>query len=218
GAGVRVPALPGRCCGLPFLAKGFPEAAGDALARLVRDLHRATDGGRLPVVVDASSCAQALRAGGGALTRPDDRARWRALRVRHPAEALRDLLPRLPLRRLERRVAVHPTCGARKLGAEGALLDVARACAAQVVVPATLSCCGSAGDRGLLAPELPRSALALERAELARGGFEAFYADNPACEAGLRAASGLPFRSFLDLVDEASAPSGQARAAAYTRR
>ncbi|MCO5168146.1 MAG: (Fe-S)-binding protein [Planctomycetes bacterium] len=210
GVGVRAPALPGRCCGLPFQAKGFPEAGAAALARLVADLHRASDGGRLPVVVDASSCAQALRGAGALLAREDDRARWRALRVRHPAEALREWLPRLRPRRLERRVALHPTCGARRLGVEGALLDVTRACA-DVRVPATLACCGSAGDRGLLAPELPRSALAHERAELARGGFDGLVADNPACEAGLRAATGLPFRSFVHLVEEATRPGAAPR-------
>jgi D-lactate dehydrogenase len=204
GVGVRAPALPGRCCGLPFAAKGFPEARARALRDLVRALWRASDGGRLRVVVDASSCAQALRApdAGAALSDPRDRARWRQLRVLHPAEALRELLPRLTVTPRRDRVAVHPTCGARKLGADGTLLQVARACAPDARAPLALSCCGAAGDRGLLVPELPLAALELERAELLRGGFSAFYADNPACEAGLRAATGLPFRSFVHLVEE----------------
>lgn len=206
GIGMRAPALPGRCCGLPFAAKGFPEARSRALSDLVRALWRASDGGRLRVVADASSCAQALRApdAGAALSDPRDRSRWRRLRVLHPAEALLELLPRLSVRPRPERVAVHPTCGARKLGADGALLQVARACAPGARSPLALSCCGAAGDRGLLVPELPRAALELERAELLRGGFSAFYADNPACEAGLRAATGLPFRSFVHLVEEST--------------
>ena len=64
-------------------------------------------------------------------------------------------------------IAVHPTCSSRHLGLDGALAAVAGALAEEVLVPPSASCCGFAGDRGLLHPELTAAATRPEAAEVA---------------------------------------------------
>ena len=63
---------------------------------------------------------------------------------------------------------LHPTCTLIKSGGVADLLAVARAHAERVEVPLFAECCGFAGDRGFLVPELTASATAVEAAEVRR--------------------------------------------------
>nr|MBA3685109.1 hypothetical protein [Planctomycetota bacterium] len=69
-----------------------------------------------------------------------------------------------------------------------------------------LGCCGFAGDRGLLVPELTAGATAIESAEVLAGGFDGHYSCGRTCELGLELATGKPYTSFVYLVDEATRP------------
>ena len=212
-AGVPVwipPRCAGNCCGMPFASKGYTAASREMLERTVDRFWDWSDGGRIPVVVDASSCAHALRTSGDALP-PDARQRWERLRILDAIEFVHDvLMPRLPVRQLPWSVTLHPACSARKLGLETKLLAIARCCARSASVPQTLECCGTAGDRGLLFPELTASALAPEVEEVIAGEFDGYYSCNVTCEMGLRAATGKPYESFLHLVEEATRAGAEA--------
>jgi D-lactate dehydrogenase len=72
------------------------------------------------------------------------------------------------------------------------------------LIPPAATCCGFAGDRGLLHPELPASALRDEAAELAQRPCDAYVSSNRTCEIGLRQVTGKPFRSFVFLMEEAT--------------
>ena len=89
------------------------------------------------------------------------------------------LLERLTVARRVGTVAVHPTCSAGHLGLAPKLEAVARALADEVVVPAGTTCCGMAGDRGLLHPELPASALRDAAAELEGAKLDAYLSSQP---------------------------------------
>ena len=61
GFSVRLPdGLEGLCCGMAFASKGYPDAARAAARKTAEALWRASSGGRLPVVTDASPCAGTL--------------------------------------------------------------------------------------------------------------------------------------------------------------
>ena len=178
----------GCCCGMPFSSKGFPEQAR-ALERASRErIARWTEGGRLPVFTDTSPCAHA----------------W-AGAVMDGVEFAHDVvLPALPIRRRAGSVALHPVCSAQKLGLEEKLRAIARACAEDVVVPASAGCCGFAGDRGFLVPELTAAATAREAFELSHRELDGCFATSRTCEIGLERATGRPWRSIWRLLDEAS--------------
>jgi len=67
--------------------------------------------------------------------------------------------------------------------------------------PAGTTCCGTAGDRGLLHPELPVSALEDVAAELSGRELDGYLCSNRTCEIGLQDATGRPYQSFLLLLE-----------------
>ena len=56
-------------------------------------------------------------------------------------------------------IALHVNCSVRKNGADGKLRTLLAACAEEIVEPAGVTCCGFAGDRGFVVPELNQHAL-----------------------------------------------------------
>jgi D-lactate dehydrogenase len=184
------------CCGQPFESKGLTDAADGMSAELADALHAASDGGRLPVVFDTSSCAFRMKRFVGERRLP--------LRVLDISEALRDLvLPRLTLVPVTASTAVHPICSLRKMGLQETLLDVARACCTQVTMPDAIGCCGWAGDKGFTSPELNAHALRDLRASLP-AGCTSGVSTGRTCEIGLSDHAGFNYRSIVHLVDEAS--------------
>ena len=195
---------PGHCCGMPFASKGYDPAYRAMLQRTLAALWHWTAQGRLPVVMDASSCAYTLRTCAAALE-PGDLRRWQNLLILDPIEFAHDvLLPRLDFQPLPEAVILHPNCASRKLNLQAKLLAVARRCAASAVIPDNLDCCGFAGDRGLLFPELTASATAAEAAEIAARAYDGYYSSNLTCEMGLAAATGKPYRSIYYLLARAA--------------
>jgi D-lactate dehydrogenase len=158
-------------------------------------------------VVDQSPCARALRQAGSDLP-GEQRERHRALDIRDGIDWAHDVvLPRLrsavPGRDV-RTVAVHPVCSIRDSETARKLEALARALAGRAVVPANAGCCGFAGDRGFLVPELTASATRAEADEIVAGAFDGHYSSSRTCEIGLARATGRPWHSFWALFDEAT--------------
>ena len=61
-----------------------------------------------------------------------------------------------------------------------------------------------AGDRGLLHPELTKSATAEQAAELEGEHHDAHICSNRTCEIGLHQGTGQPYESFLIALELAS--------------
>ncbi len=183
----------GHCCGTPWTSKGFEQGHELMAARVGEALRRWSDGGRLPVVLDASSCTHGL------ITEvtPD------GVEVLDSIAWVHDrLLDRLEVPRRLSRLAVHPTCASQHLGLSGKLAAIAARMADDVVVPAASSCCGMAGDRGWIHPELPASALRDVASELDGEDFDAYLSSNRTCEAALQSITGRPYASFVLSLEE----------------
>ena len=208
GFSVRVPdGVSGLCCGMAFSSKGYAEAARSAARSTAEALWRATSGGRLPVVTDASPCAGTLAEAVAQVLRETGRE---IQSYDFPVFWAREVLPSLgdPPRRAGTAI-LHPTCTLVKAGGLADLLAVARAHADSVEVPLAAECCGFAGDKGFLVPELTESATAAEAAEV-RGLLErepnaGCYSTCRTCEIGMSRAVGRAFRPLLALVHEAIA-------------
>jgi D-lactate dehydrogenase len=192
----------GSCCGVPWSSKGFRDGHAHKANEVVETLWRWSGGGALPVVIDASSCAHGIAEPGDALTAKNAERHAEIEVLDSVAWARERLLPRLEVRRRVGSVAVHPTCSVRHLGLAPALADLAEALAEEVHVPPTATCCGFAGDRGLLHPELTASATAAEAAELAGRRFDAHLCSNRTCEIGLERGTGRRYESFAFLLEE----------------
>ena len=194
----------GKCCGMPFSSKGLDAASRISANKTVAALWRWTEGGRVPVVADASPCAWTLKQVGPVLT-AKNRERFNRLTILDGIEFAHDvLLDRLEPSRLQRSIALHPVCSVRKMGIESKFLALARACADRVDVPLTSGCCGMAGDRGFFFPELPDSALLPLLPELDALDCDDFFSSSRNCEAGLARVTGKPYRSFWQFLDSAT--------------
>jgi D-lactate dehydrogenase len=168
-----------------------------------------TDEGRLPVVLDTSPCTHTLRHCGPELE-PGLRERFERLELVDSVEfASSTIVPRLETHRSQGTVALHPVCSAVKMEIDGLLPRVVEPFCAEAVVPESAGCCGFAGDRGYLVPELTASATAAEAGEVRSRTFDGFYSSSRTCEIGLSRATGKPYRSFWYLLDEASRPDSQ---------
>jgi D-lactate dehydrogenase len=205
GQPIHIPAdVAGTCCGTPWRSKGYGDGADLMARRAAEALWRWSDHGRVPVVIDASSCALGFRETLEHLP-PAEREQLAKVTVLDSLEFLHDvLLPRLEVDRRLGTVAVHAVCSVHHLGTVGLLEDLAGAVADHVVNPVEAGCCGFAGDRGWLHPELPASAMQHEVAELAETLADAWISSNRTCEVGLTRETGRPYRSVVHLLEEAT--------------
>jgi D-lactate dehydrogenase len=198
------PDVAGTCCGVPFSSKGYADAHVEAVSRAIDRFWAWSDGGRLPVVVDTSPCTYGLLHARPFLGE-ESQARFDKLRILDGITWVHDeLLPRLDVKTRAGRVALHPVCSAVKMNLTPKLERVAAAFSAGVTVPREAGCCGFAGDRGFLVPELTASATRREAAEIAAGAYDGHYSSGRTCEIGMTRATGSVYRSYLHLVEEAT--------------
>jgi len=191
------------CCGTPWKSKGLGKGYDTMRRRVVAGLRTATRQGELAVVCDASSCTEGL----AELLSTHGAAGDFSPRVIDAVDyTLEHVLPLVSIRARLRSLALHPTCSSTRGGSNDALLALARAIADDVVVPDDWSCCGFAGDRGLLHPELTAAATAPEAAALATHDFGAYASCNRTCEIGMTRASGRTYRHLIELVAQSVVP------------
>ncbi|MFJ7959104.1 FAD-binding and (Fe-S)-binding domain-containing protein [Streptomyces sp. NPDC096319] len=197
----------GTCCATIWHSKGY-ERGNEVMAnRIVEAAWGWTAGGKLPLVVDASSCTLGIAHEVVPYLTDDNRELHAELTVVDSLVwAADELLPRLDVRRRVASAVVHPTCSMRHLGDEDRLTTLAGACAEEVVVPVDAGCCAFAGDRGMLHPELTASATAREAAEVTARPFDAHLSANRMCEIGMDRATGRSYRSVLLALERATRP------------
>ena len=186
------------CCGMPFESKGLFAVADAKTAELRKGLEEISDGGRLPIVVDTSPCSlRLLRYGAG------------DLKIMDLTQAIEELLlPKLELEKLPGTVALHATCSTRRMNLEEPLRRIAEACAEKVEVPPDIQCCGFAGDKGFVMPEINESALRNLAAALPENCREGFSSSRT-CEIGVSHHAGRPYRSIAYLVARAARAAAQ---------
>jgi D-lactate dehydrogenase len=196
-AGYRV-TIPERadslCCGLAFSSKSQQEAADASMAATLEALAGLTRGGEVPVVTDASPCTLAFGERAAKSVRVFDFVQFWSREVLSQPDA--------PKGRLEGRAILHPTCSLTKLGAVDDLRAVAAAHSTESIVPLRASCCGFAGNQGLVHPEITEGATRAEAEEVrALGSATATaYSTCRTCEIGMSRATGLSYASAAHLV------------------
>ena len=203
GAPLWIPeSVAGSCCGLPFGSKGFAAAQRLKANEMVEKLWGWSDEGRLPVVIDAASCTQAVTDPGEGVLSEENVERLGKLEILDSVAWAHDrLLPTLEIREKVGSATVHPTCATRHMGLAPRLRRLAAALADDVYVAPSAHCCGFAGDRGVSHPELTAAATRPQVEELSGREFDAHLSSNRTCEIGLTRAGGAPYESILLLLE-----------------
>jgi len=178
------------CCGQPFASKGYAEQGERKRQEMLDALLKASRGGLDPIYCDTSPCTLRLVQG---LT--DQR-----LDMYDPVRFIRThLLDKLDFVPQDKPIAVHVTCSTQHLGEAQALIDIARRCANEVVIPEGIHCCGFAGDKGFTTPELNEHALrSLKNAvQICEEGIS----PSRTCEIGLSRHGEIDYHGLVYLVD-----------------
>lgn len=200
GVDVNIPeGITATCCGTPWKSKGLPTGYETMSHRTLETLWEASDHGRLPVVCDASSCTEGLET---MQQLAADSEKYAPLRFVDAVEFVSEhVLNRLTVSEPVRSVAVHPTCSSVQLGINDHLMRLANAAAERATVPFAWGCCGYAGDRGMLHPELTAAATAPEAAEVNATYYDAYVSLNRTCEQGMTEATGKPYEHVLQVLE-----------------
>jgi D-lactate dehydrogenase len=207
GVPVHIPKdVAGTCCGVPFSSKGYDEAHRYTVNHAIEQFWAWSQQGRLPIVMDTSPCTHGVLTSRAYLS-PENQTRFDQLKIVDSVAFAHDvLLPRLQIARKVGAVALHPVCSVTKMNLVGKLEGVAKACADKVVIPRDAGCCGFAGDRGFMLPELTASATKHEASEVKARAFHGYFSSSRTCEVGMTRSTGQTYRSFLYLLESATRP------------
>lgn len=172
-------------------SKGDFKNADAKRQELIDAVSKMTNGGKLPVLVDALSCTYRTLTGNP------------KVQIIDLVEFMHDnLLNKLNISK-KVNVALHLGCSACKMKLEPKMQAIANACSAQVLKPAGIECCGYAGEKGLYKPEINASALRNIKKLIPVDIKEGYYA-NRMCEVGLTQHSGISYRHLAYLLEECS--------------
>jgi D-lactate dehydrogenase len=200
---VRPKTIGSLCCGTPWKSKGVLEGYHDMVDRTMTALWEASDGGRLPMVCDNSSCSEGLVL--ALETAIHDNPRYQSMRIVDAVDfAAENILQLIHITGPLESIAVHPTCSSTRAGSNPNLQVLADAVASDVTVPTDWGCCAFAGDRGMLHPELTASATEGESVEVQAGEFDAYVSCNRTCEIGMTRATGHAYQHVLEVLDAVS--------------
>lgn len=176
------------CCGTIWESKGMPEIADRKTAELEEALWQASEQGRYPILCDQSPCLHRME------------HKIKKMRLYEPSEFILGFLTdRLDFHQTDIPVAIHLTCSMRLMHKTGKMLELARMCSTNVIVPEGVGCCGFAGDKGMTHPELNKYALRKLKAQVK--GIPVGYSNSRTCEIGLATNSGIPYVSIAYLVN-----------------
>ena len=196
--------LIGSCCGQIFGSKGFGEAYRYIANRIVEQLWVSSLEGVVPVVMDISSCTYTLHHLRPVLT-DENRVKFDKLVIMDSVDYLHDVvIPVCKAGVKKGNIVLHPVCSLQKMGTDHKFRKVAETFAERVTVPLHAGCCGMAGDRGFLFPELTEAATAAEAAEVkgVARPYDGYYSSTRTCEMAMSEAVQQNYASILYLVNE----------------
>lgn len=195
--------LMGSCCGQIFSSKGFKAAYQLTANRVVEELWSSSAQGRYPVVVDVTSCAYTLQKLRPSLNE-ENQKKYDRLKILDSVDFLNDMvipIANVPVKK--KSIVLHPVCSLQKMKTEEKFFKIAKALAEEVTIPRSAGCCGMAGDRGFLFPELTQSASLPESREVNMREFDGYYSSTRTCEIAMSETVKKNYESILFLADDA---------------
>jgi D-lactate dehydrogenase len=201
------PDVRGACCGTVWHSKGYERGNQYMANEVISRMWCWSAEGRLPIVVDASSCTLGLTTEVLPYLDAIRRAQHAQLTIVDSVIwAAQHLAPALTITQPVEAVAIHATCSMQHLGVANDLASLATLVAGEVRVPDSMTCCGFAGDRGFLHPELTASATKREAEQIRAQSCSAYVSANRTCEVGMEQATGSVYESVILLLERSTRP------------
>jgi len=195
--------LAGTCCSTVWHSKGYEDGNRFMANKIVERMWAWSDRGKLSIVCDASSCTFGILSEIRPYLTSVNAEHHQQLTVLDSIAWAHDyLLPRLTVFRKVDSVAIHASCSLQHLQLDAKLQKLGEALARKAVTPIHSSCCGFAGDRGFLHPELTQSATLEQARELSEEHFDRYVSSNRTCELGMSLATKQDYQSVIFLLEE----------------
>jgi D-lactate dehydrogenase len=192
----------GVCCGQLFSSKGFIPAYEHTVNKTIEMLWERTKQGKLPVLMDVTSCTYSLQNAEPYLNE-ENKQRFKQLQFVDSIDFAADyVLPKLKVKNQKSKVVFHPVCTTHKMNNMHKLKKIGDYCAQEAVVPFLSGCCGMAGDRGFYYPSLTQAATKAEATEVMSTEYDGYYSSGKTCEMSLYDATGKNYQSIFYLLDE----------------
>ena len=183
------------CCSTPWKSKGLTNGYESMAEKTYQALLVASMNGKLPIVCENSSCSEGLL---DVLRAKKDSSLTIIDSVDYVASTL---LPRLGVKNKINSALLHPTCSSTALGSNQNLKVIASAISLEITILDSWGCCGFAGDRGMLHPELTASATSAQSEEISGKKFDSYLSTNLTCEIGMSRATGQKYEHILCALD-----------------
>ena len=188
------------CCGMPFSSKGYTQAGKTMTEQTVDLLYDASEKGNIPILLDTTPCSFHLIEAGAGLDK-NYQEKWKQLDFVDVLPFLSELVKGKDQPQLDRDIILHPTCSTQKMENVDLMISLAEKCATKVIMPENYGCCGFAGDRGLLIPELTKNATKDEAGSLNNINKKVNgYSSSRMCEIGMMTATNHNYESIVFLV------------------
>ena len=205
------PAINNLCCGMPWQSKGDTHSANTKANELITLIKSLNQDNSIPIIMDASPCALTL-----------NDSNKGEFKVYETAEFInQNVLNTLTITPQTQPITLHVTCSSKRQNIEHNLINIAKACASEVLIPSDIACCGFAGDKGFFEPALNESALKTLKPQIHNFNNNSHnkshnnktcitegFSNSRTCEIGLTKASDIPYQSIVYLLDRVSKPIG----------
>jgi D-lactate dehydrogenase len=193
-----------------FSSKGFPAAYVNTVNDTMNKLWQWTRQGKLPVLVDVTSCTHSLQTSYPYLS-PENKYRFDRLKFIDSIDFAADyLLLRLNITSPKNTIVFHPVCTVYKMNLLPKLQLIGKLCAGKAEIPFMSSCCGMAGDRGFYYPGLTQAATLAETAEVKQLTMvhpcDGFYSSGKTCEMALQESTRQNYQSIFYLLQDVTEP------------
>lgn len=216
------------CCGKAY--KNHKEQSQNLAKNAYLALREASQNGRVPIVCDHSACSLELLKKIKEFEAQESANSDYLTPLRFydlPAFVSECLLPHLDIVPLSQatkqnppKVALYAPCGTRNLSVksqkwEESIFSIAKACGAEIIQDSQVKCCGFAGNKGFITPELNESALkyfgtnflkSSNQSPLSHSDYifdeaKMGFSSSSTCEIGLAQKSGFEWRHIIYLAD-----------------
>ena len=173
------------CCGLPWYSKGQDDIADDKLTELQSMISGSTAQTIDYVIVDTSPCSRRIKEHSSTAKLFD-----------MTDFVIQKVLPNVSISPVNEPLMIHPTCSNHHMGNAEALITLAAACTTQDVEQTDVACCGFAGDKGFMQPEINEHSLRHLKAKVTTD-CSSGYSTSRTCEIGLSQHAGISFPIYL---------------------
>ena len=178
------------CCGKPL--EKFSTEHKEMQEKLYNSLCKATDNGRIPIVVDHMACTDHI-------LRYFTNSPFTIMDIHQ--YVLEEILPALDITKTNEPIGLFTICSGRKYRFDKTMRQLAELCTDGAIIEPKLPCCKFQGYKGFLEPELTIKATSHLPQAFMDTGITKGYSGSATCEIGLSNATDFSWQGIIYLVD-----------------